>query len=359
VKLKFRRLDLQLVDPWTIARARETTLIAVVDVELTDGDGFIGLGEASPAARYNESVEKVEAFLAKLDANRLCVNDIDSNISYLRAISPGSMAAKCAIDIALIDAAAKRAKQPVYDFLGLGFRDQHHVTSFTIGIDTPEVIRRKVLAAAQYPILKMKVGVPEDKANLRALRDVAPSKVVRVDANEGWATKEQALAMIEWLATDGRIQFVEQPMPASVLAKDWVWLKQRSPLPIFADESYHLAEDAERVAGCFHGVNVKLVKAGGITPAVEALRAARKLGLQTMLGCMIETSLLTSAAAHLAELCDYLDLDGNLLIKNNPYAGVTADKGILSFTHAPERYGLRASAEGNSPVGTPRLLVSG
>ncbi|MGD0614692.1 MAG: enolase C-terminal domain-like protein, partial [Verrucomicrobiota bacterium] len=210
-----------------------------------------------------------------------------------------------------------------------------------------------------YPILKMKVGVAEDKANLRALRDVAPRKVVRVDANEGWATKEQALAMIEWLATDGHIQFVEQPMPASVVEKDWVWLKQRSPLPIFADESYHLAEDAERVAGCFHGVNVKLVKAGGITPAVEALRAARKLGLQTMLGCMIETSLLTSAAAHLAELCDYLDLDGNLLIQNDPYAGVTADKGILSFTHAPERYGLRVSAEGKSPVGTPSRAVSG
>lgn len=351
MKLTFHRLKLQLVDPWTIARTRAATSIDVVDIHLADNGGFVGLGEASPIARYNESVAKVEAFLAKIDQHQLCDNVTDINNSHLLSISPFSMAARCAIDVALVDIASQRARKPVYDYLGLGFRDQHHVTSFTIGIDTPDMIRRKVMAAAEYPILKMKVGVPGDKANLRALRDVAPGKTVRVDANEGWSTKEQALAMIEWLATDGRIQFIEQPMPASAPEEDWVWLKRRSPLPIFADESYHLAEDAERAAACFHGVNVKLVKAGGIRPALEALRAARKRGLQTMIGCMIETSLLTSAASHLAEMCDYLDLDGNLLIKNDPYAGVTADKGILSFARAAESYGLRVSAREDASAG--------
>jgi L-alanine-DL-glutamate epimerase-like enolase superfamily enzyme len=170
---------------------------------------------------------------------------------------------------------------------------------------------------------------------------VAPDKTVRVDANEGWKTREQALEMIEWLAQDKHIQYVEQPLPASAPAKDWVWLKQRSPLPIFGDESYHLADDIAEAAECFHGVNVKLIKTGGISGGLAALSAARKAGLKTMLGCMIETSILISAGAQLAELCDYLDLDGNILITNDPYLGVTADSGLLSIANAAQPYGLR------------------
>ena len=149
--------------------------------------------------------------------------------------------------------------------------------------------------------------------------------------------------MIEWLAQDGHIQFVEQPMPAATPVKDWVWLKQRSPLPIFGDESYHLAKDIAEAAECFHGVNVKLVKTGGISGGFEALQAARKAGLKTMIGCMIETSILISAAAHLAELCDYLDVDGNILITNDPYLGVANANGLLSFAGAPEKFGLRVT----------------
>jgi L-alanine-DL-glutamate epimerase-like enolase superfamily enzyme len=254
------------------------------------------------------------------------------------------MSAKCAFNLALLDGAAKRANKPIYDLLELGFRENHHLTSFTIGIDKPDMIRKKVLEAEQYPVLKMKVGADDDKTNLQALREVAPTKPVRVDANEGWKTKEQALEMIEWLAKDGHVEFVEQPMPAATSAKDWLWLKQRSPLPIFGDESYHLAQDVTQAAECFHGVNVKLVKTGGISAGFEALHAARKAGLKTMLGCMIESSILISAAAHLAELCDYLDLDGNILTTNDPYAGVTAGKGVLSFAGAAEKFGLRVSA---------------
>ena len=346
MKLNFKRLDLQLAHTWTIARGAGTNISKAVIVELTGADGTTGLGEAAPNARYKESVDTVQAFCKKVDARGLSFNDVEGSMSYLDTVSPHDRAAKCALNLALLDGAAKRAKKAIYDFLELGFRENHHVTSFTIGIDKPEMIRKKVLEAEQYPILKMKVGVADDKVNLQALREVAPTKLVRVDANDAWKTKEQALEMIEWLAKDGHIEFVEQPMPAATSAKDWIWLKQRSPLPIIADESYHLAKDVAQAADCFHGVNVKLVKAGGVSAGYDALQAARKAGLKTMLGCMIESSVLISAAAHLAELCDYLDLDGNMLITNDPYVGVTAGQAILSFAGAPEKFGLRVSAQG-------------
>jgi L-alanine-DL-glutamate epimerase-like enolase superfamily enzyme len=343
VKLNCRLLDLQLAHTWTIARGPGTNISKTVLVELTGADGTVGLGEAAPIARYKESLDTVQAFFKKVDARGLSFNDVEGSMSYLDTVSPHDMSAKCALNIALLDGAAKRAKKPIYDFLELGFRENHHVTSFTIGIDKPDMIRKKVLEAERYPVLKVKVGVADDKVNLQALREVAPTKTIRVDANEGWKTKEQALEMIEWLAKDGHIEFVEQPMHATTPAKDWVWLKQRSPLPIFADESYHTAKDVAHVAECFHGANVKLVKTGGVSAGYEALSAARKAGLKTMLGCMIESSILISAAAHLAELCDYLDVDGNILITNDPYLGVTAEKGILSFAAAPEKFGLRVS----------------
>jgi L-alanine-DL-glutamate epimerase-like enolase superfamily enzyme len=346
VKLNFKRLDLQLAHTWTIARGTGSNLFRVVIVELTGADGTVGLGEAAPNPRYRETVDTVQAFFKQVDARGLSYNDVEGSMTYLDTVSPHDMAAKCALNIALLDGAAKRAKSAICDFLELGFRENQHLTSFTIGIDKPEVIRKKVLEAEPYPVLKMKVGVAGDKVNLQALREVAPTKTVRVDANEGWKTKEQALEMIQWLAADGHIEFVEQPMPAATPVKDWTWLKQRSPLPILADESYHLAKDVTQVAECFHGVNVKLIKAGGVSAAYDALQAARKAGLKTMLGCMIESSILISAAAHLAELCDYLDLDGNMLITNDPYLGVTAGQGILSFAAAPEKFGLRVSARG-------------
>lgn len=339
--MTFRPCELQLAHKWQIARTAGTTVSQVMVMELQDATGTSGLGETSPIKRYDEDMETVSAFLARVDAARLSFEDVPGSMRYLDTIAPGNMAAKCAVNIALVDGAARRAGKPIYDFLGLGFRERHHVTSFTIGIDTPEVIRQKVAAAERYPILKIKVGVAGDRENMQAVRDIAPAKTVRVDANEGWKTKEQALAMMEWLAQDRHVEYVEQPMPASTPAADWIWLKERSPLPIFADESYHTAADAAWCAECFHGVNVKLVKAGGISGGFEALSAARKLGLKTMIGCMIETSVLISAAAHLAELCDHMDVDGNILITNDPYLGVATENGVLSFANAPEKFGLR------------------
>jgi len=300
VKLNYKTVDLQLAHKWAIARTTGTNTSQTIVVELTGADGTIGLGEAAPTARYKESIESVETFLKKVDPRGLSFKDVEGSMSYLDTLSPKDMSAKCAINIALLDGAGRQQKKPIYDLLGLGFKENQHVSSFTIGIDKPDIIRKKVLEAERFPVLKVKVGVADDKANMQALREVAPTKTVRVDANEGWKTKEQALEMIQWLATDGHIEYIEQPMPASTRPKDWAWLKERSPLPIFGDESYHLADDVERAAECFHGVNVKLVKTGGISAGFDALKAARKAGLKTMIGCMIETSILISAAGHLA-----------------------------------------------------------
>lgn len=346
MKLSWWPFDLHLTYPWAIARGSGTNTFKVLILQAEDAAGVIGLGESAPSSRYGETVETGAAFLAQVDPARLSFEDVPASMRYLDTLARGEFSAKCAVNLALLDGAAQRAQKPLHDFLGLSFREHHHLTSFSIGIAKPEVIRQKAFAAASYPVLKLKLGAPDDPANLAALRDAAPAKAVRVDANEGWKTKEEALGKIEWLARDGHIQFVEQPMPAALPREDWLWLKERSPLPIFADESYLSAADATRCAEGFHGVNVKLVKTGGVSGAFQALQAARNAGLKTMIGCMIETSVLISAAAHLAELADYLDLDGNILITNDPYVGVATENGVLSFANAPAPYGLQVRPRG-------------
>ncbi|MEO6033683.1 MAG: dipeptide epimerase [Verrucomicrobiota bacterium] len=343
--MNFRKFDLKLAHEWTVASGLHSgkTIFEIVLLELADAHGAVGLGETAPASRYDESVHTAMAFLQKVDVNRLSFDDVANSMDYLETF-PGNHAAKCAINIALIDGAARKAGKPIYDFLELGFKENRHLTSFSIGIDTPEMIRKKVVEAAAYPILKLKVGGPDDRKNLGALRDAAPNKTVRIDANEGWKKKEEALENLEWFAQDPHIELCEQPMHSSAPREDWVWLKARTPVPIFADESFHRAGDAEYCAECFHGVNAKLIKTGGISGAYDALKAARKLGLKTMIGCMIESSILTSAAAHLAELTNHLDIDGNLLCTNDPYLGPTSEKGIISFAPASEKTGLRVRA---------------
>jgi L-Ala-D/L-Glu epimerase len=347
VQLKFWRFDLKLAHTWRIARGvggPGTQDFPVLFAELRGEDGRTGLGESAPSERYGETVETVGAFLQQVDPERLSFDNVPASMAYLESVGPGNYAAKASINLALVDACARAARQAVYDYLALGFTENKHLTCFSIGIDTPEVVRKKVEAAAHYPVLKLKVGSPDDAQNFAALRAVAPHKPVRVDANEAWKTKEEALRRLEWLHGLGPIEFVEQPMPAGANPRDQAWLKERSPLPLYGDESYHHASEAPLCAECFHGVNVKLVKTGGITGAHAALRAARRAGLKTMIGCMIESSVLISAGAHLAELADFLDLDGNLLITNDPYAGVVTERGILSFAQAPEPFGLRVKA---------------
>lgn len=350
MKLKTWRFDLQLAHRWTIARGLEpggeggSVKFKVAFVELTDASGISGIGESAPSSRYEETVDTTLAFLEHVDASKLSFDDIPGSMRYLDSIAPRQFAPKGALNMALLDGAGKRAGKPIYDLLGLGFTEKKHITSFSIGIDKPDVIRAKAQEALHYPVLKLKVGSPDDAQNLAALRSVAPTKAVRVDANEAWKTKEEALKKIEWLAADGHIQFVEQPMPSTSNPKDMAWLKERSPLPVMGDESCLSVKDVPLCADCFHSVNVKLVKTGGISGGFETLSAARKAGLKTMLGCMIESSVLISAAAQLAELTDFLDIDGNLLITNDPYVGPTAEKGLISFATATEKAGLRVRA---------------
>ncbi|HUR44788.1 MAG TPA: dipeptide epimerase [Candidatus Saccharimonadales bacterium] len=349
MKLSFRRFDLELAHRWAIASrlgpggGGGTDVYKVVFLELTDPSGLKGLGEAAPSSRYVENSDSVIAFLERVDPEKLSFDDVPASMRYLNSLSEKDFAPKCALNIALLDGAARKAGKAIHDFLGLGFQEGKHITSFSIGIDKPEVIHTKVLEAQPYPVLKLKVGSPDDEQNLKALREAAPKKTVRVDANEAWKTKDEALRQLELLAKDPNIEFVEQPMPASNPIADFAWLKERSPLPIMADESYLSINDAEKCAEGFHSVNVKLVKTGGISGAYEALQAARKLGLKTMIGCMIESSILISAAAHLAELTNYLDIDGSLLTKNDPYLGATAERGLISFTSARDTLGLRVT----------------
>jgi L-Ala-D/L-Glu epimerase len=344
MKLTHRRFDLRFKHTWMIASSLAEggkQIYPAVFVELRDNDGLVGYGESAPSTRYRETVDTCIAFFDRIDASRLSFDDIAGSMAYIEAITPGDFSPKGAINMALLDGAAKRARQPLHEFLGLKFDEGRHVTSFTIGIDTPEKIRLKVAEAEPFPILKIKVGAPGDEENLAAVREIAPKKTLRVDANEGWKTKEDALRRLEWLARDPHIEFVEQPLPAANPPSDFQWLKARSPLPLVADESYVHASDVSLCADCFHGVNVKLCKAGGVTRGFEALSAARQAGLKTMLGCMTESSILTAAGAQLAELTDWLDLDGNLLITNDPFAGVTSEKGVMSFRTATEPFGLR------------------
>ncbi|HWF19454.1 MAG TPA: enolase C-terminal domain-like protein, partial [Verrucomicrobiae bacterium] len=215
MQIKYWRFELKLAHTWTVStgvKTGGTNVSPVAILQLAADDGTIGLGECAPASRYNENVDGGMEFLAKVDGSKLSFDDVRGSMRYVEGIAPGEFAAKSAVNIALLDGASRKAGKPIYDYYNLGFRDKYHVTSFSIGIDKPEVIRQKVLAAEKYPVLKLKVGGPDDKANMKALREAAPKKWVRVDANEGWKTKEEALAMCEWLAKDGYIQYVEQPM---------------------------------------------------------------------------------------------------------------------------------------------------
>ena len=343
MKINIWRYDLALTHTWTIASSLGSggkNVYETVFVELTDRDGLSGVGESAPSTRYNENAQSVEAFLRKVDPTRLSFDDIPESMAYLDTIAAGNASAKGAINIALLDGAAKKANVPLYDYFKLGFNEGKHVTSFTIGIDTPEKIRQKVQEADQYPILKLKVGGPNDRDNIAALRSVAPTKRVRIDGNEGWKTADEALRNIEWFAKDPNIEFIEQPMPATTSAKDWQLLKSRSPMPIMADENCISMKDLQFVIDNFHYANVKLCKTAGPSQGFELLSALRKAGLKTMLGCMIESSVLTAAAAHLAELTDFLDIDGNILITNDPYIGPTSERGVISFTKSPTRAGL-------------------
>jgi L-Ala-D/L-Glu epimerase len=323
-------LELPLRHAWTLSR---NTSASKRNVLLRwKVDGLEAFGEAAPNVRYGESAETVLAALdSLLPSLREGVEAFHQRSLALEPLLPLNRAAKAAVDLALHDLAGKRLGAPLYRMLGLD-PTRMPPTSYSIGIDTPEVMAAKVREASGFSLFKIKLGSPDDRALIRAVRAVT-DKPLRVDANEGWKSKEEALEQIAWLA-DQNVELVEQPLPSDDL-EGARWLKARSPLPLVADEAMAMAADIPRLAEGFHGVNVKLQKCGGIAEGLRAISTARAHGLKIMLGCMIETGLGIAAAAQLAPLVDWVDLDGNLLLKTDPFDGHPVKDGRIVLRDLP------------------------
>ncbi|MEE3181833.1 MAG: dipeptide epimerase [Planctomycetota bacterium] len=316
--------EIHLRHTFTISRESQD-VVRVVTVELSDGD-LVGFGEASPSSFYGEDAEGVQADLQLLEelaagADPLHYRDVLEQAAEILGDRRGAL---CAFDTALFDLASRKLGVPLWRLLGLD-PARIPLTSFTIGIDTIEQMLSKLQEARDYPILKVKLGTPQDIEIIRQLRRETDA-VFRVDANCGWTVDETIEKSAELKALG--VEFIEQPLPPEQLeAMEEVC--RRSALPVIADENSVIPEDIPALAGRFHGINIKLVKCGGILPALRMVHLARTLGLQVMFGCMIETSILISAAAQLGPLADYLDLDGNVLIQDDPYAGVENEAGRL------------------------------
>jgi L-Ala-D/L-Glu epimerase len=301
-------------------------------------DGVTGVGEGAPIVRYHENAADAQKALEAARGLILAGDPwrMETLLGEAFRQLEGQYAARAALDIALHDWAGKKLGVPVYRLLGLDPANAP-LTTFSIGIDTPEATRQKVREAAEFPVLKVKVGLDTDEATIDAVRSVT-GKPLRVDANEGWKDKETAIRKIEWLASKG-VELVEQPMPAAML-EEAAWVRERSPIPVFADEACLRASSIPGLAGTCHGVNVKLDKAGGLREAVRMVHTARACGLKVMLGCMISSSASTTAAAHLSPLVDFADLDGHLLVANDPWEGVAVRDGRLVLPDRPG-FGLR------------------
>jgi len=326
VSIQHHRQDLYLRHTFRLARGASDERHNLM-IELQHED-LVGLGEAAPIERYGQdwqsAAQAVETMAARL---------ADPSIFYdtTRQIAvPGQPAAEAALDMALRDMLGKRLQAPLYELLGVD-PGATPPTSFTIGMDTPEVIAAKVEEASDYEILKIKMGSDDDRKILEAVRDVT-DRPLRVDANEGWSP-QGAVERLEWLQAMG-VELVEQPLPAGQL-EAMQELRRLSPLPLFADESIHRAADIPQLAKGFDGINIKLMKCGGIGEALRMIATARAHGMQIMLGCMVESSLAITAAAHLSPLVDSADLDGNLLVTNDPFVGVTVVGGRLVLPAEP------------------------
>ncbi len=324
MNLSYKFHPLTLRHPFTIARSSHSVKPSII-VELQH-EGIIGYGEAAPSERYGETAETVIAFLQTIDLQQFdSPFQLDEILAFVNHRATGYSSAKAAIDIALHDWIGKKLNIPLWKLWGLT-KQNTPVTSYTIGIDTPEVIEKKVLEAEPYPILKVKVGIPNDEEIIRTIRRMT-NKTIRVDANEGWKIKEEARDKILWLEEQG-VEFIEQPMPASQI-DDLAWLREQVHIPIIADESVMDIYDIPKLYGIFDGINIKLMKCGGLREAMRMINTAKAANMKVMLGCMIESSVGISAAAQLSPLVDYADLDGNLLITNDPFLGVQTDKGKL------------------------------
>jgi L-alanine-DL-glutamate epimerase-like enolase superfamily enzyme len=322
---------LNLLHTWTTTMSasqyRDTLHVAF------SRDGITGRGEGAPIVRYKEDAASAQKAVESVRQLLLSANPMQFSKTLAQVFKriPGEWAGKASIDIALMDWVTQKLGIPLYEYFGLDPADAP-MTTFSIGIDTPEITRQKTLEAAEYPILKVKVGLSTDEPTIEAVRSVT-KKPLRVDANEGWTDKEEAVRKINWLEKQG-VEFIEQPMPAAMI-EETRWVRSRVHLPIIADEACERPTDIAKLRDAYDGINVKLDKCGGVLEAFRMIQMAKALGMRTMLGCMVSSSVTVTAAAHLSPLVDYADLDGNLLIANDPYRGVRVVKGKLTLPNKP------------------------
>ena len=330
LKLSFLPYDLQLRHTFTLANSsRKNTPDMLIQIEY---DGLVGYGEASMPPYLGESVESATRFLSALDLSQFTDPfQMDDILQYVDSVMPGNTAAKASVDIALHDLVGKIMQKPWYKIWGFNPANTPN-TSFTIGIDTPEVVRQKVAEASPYKILKVKLGHGTDKEMIETIRSVTNVPLC-VDVNQGWTDRVKALENIHWLRENG-VVFVEQPMPKTAI-DDMAWLTQNSPLPTIADESLQRLPDVMKAHGVYSGINIKLMKCTGMREAHQMVNLAKSLNMKVMIGCMTETSCAVSAAAQLAPKADWADLDGNLLITNNPFSGMQIIDGKVTLNDEP------------------------
>ena len=329
--LRFFPYELKLQHVFTVATYSRTTT-PDVQVELTY-EGITGYGEASMPQYLGQTVESVTRFLSKVNLEQFTdpfrVEDI---LTYVDSLSPGDSAAKAAIDIALHDLVGKLLGAPWYKIWGLT-ASKAPSTTYTIGIDTAEVVKEKTRECAdRFNILKVKLGRDNDKEMINTIRSVT-NLPIAVDINQGWTDKQHALDMIFWLKEQG-IVMVEQPMPKEMI-DETAWVTERSPLPVFADEAIQRLKDIKAIEGAYSGINIKLMKCTGMREAWKMVNYARARNLKVMIGCMTETSCAVSAAAQLSPAVDFADLDGNLLISNDRFNGMKVVKGKITLPDTP------------------------
>lgn len=331
VTLQTKIVRLNLQHTWTTTMSsseyRDTLHVAYTR------DGITGHGEGAPIVRYKEDAAGAQKMVESLRSQLLAVSPMQFHKIMADVFQrvPGEWAGKSAIDIALMDWVGQKLGIPLYSLFGLD-PAAAPLTTFSIGIDTPEITKQKTREADAYPVLKVKVGLATDEPTIEAIRGVT-KKPLRVDANEGWKSKEEAVRKINWLESQG-VEFIEQPMPAEMI-EETRWVRGKVHIPIIADEACQHASDIPKLRDAYDGVNVKLDKAGGVLEAKRMLDIAKSFGMKTMLGCMISSSVTVTAAAHLSPMVDFADLDGNLLIANDPFHGVRVEKGKLVLNDKP------------------------
>ena len=331
MKLTYRPYELQLRHVFTLSNSsRTTTPVVLTEIEY---DGITGYGEASMPPYLGETQASAIEFLKKVNLEQFSSPfELEDILTYIDRIADHNTAAKASIDIALHDLVGKLMGQPWHKIWGLDAAKTPS-TTFTIGIDTPEVVKQKTREdAPRFNILKVKVGHANEKEMIEAIRTVT-DKPIAVDANQGWTDRYYALDMIHWLKEKG-IVMIEQPVPKHLL-DDLAWITERSPLPVFADESFQRLTDVLRLKGVVHGLNIKLMKCTGMREAWKILTTARAANMKVMIGCMTETSCAVSAAAQLSPAVDWADLDGNLLISNDIFKGVTVVNGKITLNDLP------------------------